>query len=62
MTPEEEQKYREQVRAELSKKNDEKVKAKIRKEEEAKADGGQLIHGAKEGLKMLFGESKKEKS
>jgi hypothetical protein len=61
LTPEEEQNYREQVRAELSRKNDDKIKAKIRKEEEAKADGGELIHGAKEGLKMLLGESKKEK-
>jgi hypothetical protein len=43
MTPEEQEKYRQEVRAKLEKENDEKVKARIRKEEETKAQGGPTV-------------------
>jgi len=47
MTPEEEERYRQEVRAELSKKNDEKVKERIRREEETRVQGGSLWVAAK---------------
>jgi hypothetical protein len=55
MTPEEEQKYRAEVRAELQKKEDIKLKAKIKTEEEAKMQGGSTVIIAKKLWKLAMG-------
>ncbi len=47
MNKQEEEEYRMKVRSELEKKQDDKAKDRIRREEEARADGGTILHGLK---------------
>lgn len=53
MTPEEEEAYRKEVRARLQKPKDEQRKKEILREEEVRADGGELMHMAKGSFRTL---------
>lgn len=55
MTPEEQEVYRQKVRAELEKKHDEKVKAKIKRQEETKAQGGPTVVAVKKLWELVTG-------